>query len=249
MKIPSRTGVTAGVTAGLQPDGGRGAPRRAVVAGLVAAGLVSSSLIMPGIAAAAPPAFPDNIVVFPNRDFVTVEGFQDHVGKTALLEVVRGGQVVGSAQHVVDAGDVAFEVNHPGGACWGEGTGLQGHADIVAGDKVVIKFDGERARRHDRRAGRCVTGDAVRVGNTLTVTGNIAAGVNQAPDRAANHQPGPQRHRDRPTRRARAARAARALRQGRLLLGSELRRRQLHRRLRVHHRGRRDRGQRRLASG
>jgi hypothetical protein len=30
----------------------------------------------------AVPAFPDNLVVFPNRDFIAVEGYQDHVGET-----------------------------------------------------------------------------------------------------------------------------------------------------------------------
>src|SRR3954468_13360351 len=109
MKIPSRTGVTAGVTTGSPPDErSRGRRRRAVVAGLVASGLVGTSLIMPGIAAAAVPAFPDNVVVFPDRDFVTLEGYQDHVGQTATVEVWRGTQIVGSAQGVVEAGDVAF---------------------------------------------------------------------------------------------------------------------------------------------
>src|SRR5687768_13108261 len=102
MKIPSRTEVTAGVTAGLQPDGRPRGRRRAVVAGLVATGLISSSLILPGMAAAAVPTFPDNVVVFPDRDFVTVEGYQDHVGQTATVEVWRGTQIVGSAQGVVE---------------------------------------------------------------------------------------------------------------------------------------------------
>ena len=38
-----------------------------------------------GAASAAVPEFPNNLVVFPNRDFVTVEGYQDHIGETALL--------------------------------------------------------------------------------------------------------------------------------------------------------------------
>ncbi|MGZ8749324.1 MAG: hypothetical protein ACXWYP_00445, partial [Pseudonocardia sp.] len=179
MKIPSRTGVTAGVTADPPSERQAGRRRKAVVAGLVAAGLVSTTLIIPGIAAAAPPAFPNNIVVFPDRDFVTVEGYQDHIGKTATLEVIRGGQVVGSAQHVVEAGDVAFEVNHPGGACWGEGTDLKVTPNIAAGDKVVINIDGEELG--DTIAGdAAVTAHAIRTGNTVTVTGTIATGVPQA---------------------------------------------------------------------
>ena len=49
-------------------------------------------------ASAAVPEAPNNIVVFPDRDFVTIEGYQDHIGETALVEVKRGGTVVGSAQ-------------------------------------------------------------------------------------------------------------------------------------------------------
>ena len=93
MRIPSRTGVTAGVTAGSQE---KRAPsrrvRRATVAALVATGLVSSSVLMPGLAAAAVPTFPDNLVVFPDRDFVTIEGYQDHVGE----EATRRGQARGA---------------------------------------------------------------------------------------------------------------------------------------------------------
>ena len=99
MKIPSRTGVTAGVTTGSPPDErSRGRRRRAVVAGLVASGLVGTSLIIPGIAAAALPAFPDNVVVFPDRDFVTIEGYQDHLGQDGTVEVKRGDQVIGLRQ-------------------------------------------------------------------------------------------------------------------------------------------------------
>src|SRR6185436_21093101 len=95
---------------------------------------------MGAFASAAPPNFPDNIVVFPDRDFVTVEGFQNHVNETALLEVVRGDRVIGSAKAVVAEGDVAFEVNHPGGYCWGAGTDLAVTPDILPGDVVSIKF-------------------------------------------------------------------------------------------------------------
>ena len=43
------------------------------------------------------------------------------IGKLATITVRRGNTVIGSASHVVDEGDVAFEINHPGGACWGDG--------------------------------------------------------------------------------------------------------------------------------
>jgi len=177
MKIPSRTGVTAGVTAGLQPDERPRGRRRAVVAGLVATGLISSSLILPGIAAAAVPTFPDNVVVFPDRDFVTIEGYQEHLGEEALVEVKRGGQVVGSAKGKVEAGDVAFEINHPGGYCWGAGTGVNVTPNIVAGDIVSITFP-------DGTGGETTTSGAtasrsVLSGTTLTVAGKLG-GANSA---------------------------------------------------------------------
>jgi hypothetical protein len=173
MKIPSRTGVTAGVTTGPPPDERPpGRSRRAVVAGLVATGLVGSSLIMPGLAAAAVPTFPDNVVVFPDRDFVTIEGYQDHVGEEALVEVKRGGQVVGSAKGKVEVGDVAFEVNHPGGYCWGAGTGLNVTPNIIAGDIVSITFpDGTGGET--TTSGAAVTADMKLNGSTLTVTGTV----------------------------------------------------------------------------
>src|SRR5919112_3671654 len=113
---------------------------RSLLTGALVAATATSGLVMAQGASAAPPPFPNNLVVFPDRDFVTVEGFQNRVGQTATLEVIRGGAVVGSAQSVVAAGDVAFEVNHPGGACWGAGTDLQVTPDIRAGDKVQIRF-------------------------------------------------------------------------------------------------------------
>src|SRR6478752_6310531 len=128
MKISSRAGVAASPPRSRRPtasasrtcsdrpptERSRGR-RRTVVAALVAAGLAGSALVLPGVAAAAVPAFPDNVVVFPDRDFVTIEGYQDHVGETALVEVKRAGQLIGSAKGVIEAGDVAFEINHPGG--------------------------------------------------------------------------------------------------------------------------------------
>ena len=86
---------------------------------------------------------PNNLVVFPDRDFLAVEGYQDRVGQTALIEVTRGGEVVGSAKATIAEGDPAIEVNHPGGACWGAGTDLNVTPDIRAGDKVSIRFPDE----------------------------------------------------------------------------------------------------------
>ena len=106
--------------------------------------ICATSLFAIPAASAAVPAFPDNLVVFPDRDFVTIEGYQDHIGETATVEVRRSGAgVIGSAKGVVQAGDVAFEINHPGGYCWGAGTGLNITPDIRPGDTVSIKFDAQ----------------------------------------------------------------------------------------------------------
>ncbi len=130
-------------------------------------------------AGAAVPNFPDNIAVFPDRDFVTIEGYQNHIGETGRVEVTRAGQVIGSATAVVEAGDVAFEINHPGGACWGAGTGLNVTPDIRPGDKVSISFNGIDAGDTTVQ-NTFVTGDATVVGSTLTVKGFVGPGVNPA---------------------------------------------------------------------
>ena len=150
----------------------------AMVAGIAATGAMGAAIV----AQAAPPAFPNNVVVFPDRDFVTIEGYQNHIGEEGLVEVTRNGQVIGSAKGTVEEGDVAFEVNHPGGYCWGAGTGLNVTPDIRPGDKVNISFNGIDAG--DTIAGNAyVTQDAfIPAGtpNTLIVKGFVGPGVNPA---------------------------------------------------------------------
>jgi hypothetical protein len=152
-----------------------------LAAGLAAAGVGGAAIV----ADAAPPAFPDNVVVFPDRDFISVEGYQNHKGETALIEVTRDGKVIGSAKGVVAEGDVAFEINHPGGVCWGNDTSLQVTPDIRPGDKATISFNGIEAG--DTTVGNAyVTGDmelvanAAGVKNTVVVRGYAGPGVNQA---------------------------------------------------------------------
>lgn len=150
--------------------------RTAVVA-TVSAVLGATSLLAIPAANAAVPTFPDNVVVFPDRDFVTIEGYQDHVGQTATVEVRRPGVgVVGSAKSVVAAGDVAFEVNHPGGVCWGAGTGLKVTPDILPGDSVSISFAGTEAGTTTVQDA-FVTSESSLDANTLTVRGHIGSGV------------------------------------------------------------------------
>lgn len=143
------------------------------VTGLALTGLV----YLPG-ASAAVPDFPNNVVVFPDRDFVSVEGYAEHAGETATIEVSRPGTgVMGSAKAVVSGTDVAFEVNHPGGICWGAGTSLDVTPDIRSGDVVKITFpDGS----HDETttSSATVTKDMVQNGKTITVEGSIGPDVN-----------------------------------------------------------------------
>ncbi|MCF3141448.1 fibronectin type III domain-containing protein [Paenarthrobacter sp. AR 02] len=167
----------------LHAPGGPQFPRRYGRAGTIAgisAVLCATSLIAIPSANAAVPTFPDNLVVFPDRDFVTIEGYQDRVGQTGLVEVTRkGAGVVGSAQGVVAAGDVAFEINHPGGYCWGAGTGLNVTPDIRPGDVVSIKFNGAEAGATTVQDAY-VTEHSSLSGTTLTVKGHAGANVNPA---------------------------------------------------------------------
>ena len=122
--------------------------RRTKVAAVTAAtalslGALGAWATSAGAAAAPVPSFPDNIVVFPDRDFVSVEGYEGYAGQEATLEVFRAGVgIVGSAKAMVDGGGVAFEINHPGGYCWGAGTGVNVTPDIVPGDEVTIIIGG-----------------------------------------------------------------------------------------------------------
>jgi hypothetical protein len=149
---------------------------------LLAGALVATSglVLTAGSASAAVPTFPDNIIVFPNRDMVSVQGYASHAGETATLTVNRPGVgVVGSATAVVSGGDVAFEVNHPGGVCWGNGTALNVTPDIFPGDKVTMNFGGV-ADSDTTVADAFATAKGVVTGNTLTVTGHIGATVDPA---------------------------------------------------------------------
>jgi hypothetical protein len=155
---------------------------RAALVGTLAVSLSATAVIGATSAAAAIPTFPDNLMVFPNRDFVTVEGYQNHIGETATVEIVRPGiGIVGSAQGVVAEGDVAFEINHPGGYCWGAGTGLQVTPDIQPGDIASIRFGDVKAGETRVQDG-IVTADAsvsttTRDGDTVTVHGHLGADV------------------------------------------------------------------------
>src|SRR3954451_9063642 len=131
-------------------------------------------------ASAAVPSFPDNILVFPNRDFITIEGYQAHAGEKATVELMRAGKVVGSAIGTISGGDVAFEINHPGGYCWGAGTNVNVTPDVQPGD--VAKLTLADGTSDDMTVqDPTVTADASLSGpnlSTLTVNGTMGADVN-----------------------------------------------------------------------
>jgi len=146
------------------------------VAAVAAAALAATGAAGAIMASAAVPTFPDNLVVFPDRDFISVEGFQGHAGERATVEIRRGTQVMGSAQGEVSGTDVAFEINHPGGVCWGNDTNLKVTPDIRPGDVAVIKFaDGTS---QDTTVQDAQASDAVQDGTKVTVSGHIDPGVN-----------------------------------------------------------------------
>ncbi|MEP7113219.1 MAG: fibronectin type III domain-containing protein [Ilumatobacteraceae bacterium] len=158
-----------------------------MAAGVAAALLVGVPSVFLGAAsgagAATPnlPVFPNNINVFPNRDFVNIQGYVEHTGQTAKVEVTRPGVgVVGSAIGTISGGDVAFEVNHPGGICWGAGTGLNITPDIQSGDVVSVSIAATPTASAVQEATvvqDVYASDAVQNGTTVTVAGHIGSNV------------------------------------------------------------------------
>jgi len=118
--------------------------------------LTSLALAIPALAA-TPPDLPHNLVIFPERDFVVLEGYEDRAGQSVTVTVERDGAVTSSATGTVGAGDPSLEINHPGGICW-EGV----TPNIRPGDEVFATFAG-----HEDSATtiNVTAGDAVRNAN------------------------------------------------------------------------------------
>jgi hypothetical protein len=141
----------------------------------VAALMVVPAAYVSAAVPTSPPSDPDNLLVFTNRDFISSAGFDAYVGQSALVEVTRPlVGVVGSARVDLVAGGVPFEINHPGGFCWGNGTTLKVTPDILPHDVVKITFaDGLFSEVIAQDA--FVTGvNYVDGANTFTVVGHIA---------------------------------------------------------------------------
>ena len=163
-------------------------PARLTAGGVALAVVAAGSLVWATPASAAVPAFPENIVVFPDRDFVSIEGYETEAGKTMTVTVTRNGQVTGRGEGTIAAGGVALEVNHPGGVCWGTGAGAPNVTpDIQAGDVVSIAIDGTEVADStsiDAAVGATPAGPAVEIDaldkTVLRIRGHVGPGVNTA---------------------------------------------------------------------
>jgi hypothetical protein len=156
--------------------------RRALLAA-VALLAATVPVVVATSARAAVPVFPDNIVVFPDRDMVSLEGFAAASGQQVTIAVRRGGVLVGQATGTgasaaaIAAGAPTVEVNHPGGICWGAGSDLSVTPDIRPGDVVTVAFGSVTADTTVQDAQ--VTGSTLD-GASLTVVGHIGTGVDPA---------------------------------------------------------------------
>jgi hypothetical protein len=143
------------------------------------------ALLVAESAAAAVPAFPDNIVVFPDRDFISIDGFDGHAGETATVTVRRDGEVIGQAQGDLAGGSPSLEVNHPGGVCWGTGPGAPNVTpDIRPGDVVSVSVGGTELADTRTSSGTVAPVGSepavTRTGATLEVRGHVGADVTLA---------------------------------------------------------------------
>ena len=100
---------------------------------------LSFQLLFSNINGLLNPIFPNNIVCFPERDFCTIEKFTEYTNQNLNLNVYRNTELIGSASGIVSGEDIAFEVNHPGELCWGDGTDLKVTPNIKIGDRVEVK--------------------------------------------------------------------------------------------------------------
>ncbi len=108
-----------------------------------------------------PPLPPHLFTLFPERDFVSLEGYAPN--QPVSVRLLRNGVQIGSASGFAGAAGI-FEVNHPGGACWNGTTPNLLPGDVV--EALVAPGSGDRSSIIN------VTATAVReVGEQLIVQG------------------------------------------------------------------------------
>ncbi len=123
---------TAGKPKSVTITSGRSGRSRAGRLAALGGAVLALAAVPAGASAAIvePPPLPHIFTVFPDRDFVSVEGYDPN--ESLSVRVLRNGVQIGAATG--NAGkDGIFEVNHPGGACW---TGVT--PNIMAQDRVVV---------------------------------------------------------------------------------------------------------------
>jgi hypothetical protein len=122
------------------------------------------------------PVAPDNIVCFPERDFCSFDGFLAYTGQPLTVEVIRNGEITGSAVAVVTGDATAFEINHPGAYCWGEGTSLKVTPDLLKGDEVVVRSGAMIVAKSTIQDGYIIDSN-VENGNQLIINGYVSTDV------------------------------------------------------------------------
>jgi hypothetical protein len=118
--------------------------RQQTVVSMLGLGLAALvALGSPGLAKAAAPVPPTaaaptgahSLIGFPQRDFISADGYTPGVAYT--FSVIRGGNVISTSSPVTADATGLAEVNHPGGACW---TGMT--PNIQPGDTIRISGGG-----------------------------------------------------------------------------------------------------------
>jgi hypothetical protein len=138
-------------------------PRKRIgIAGGALATALTTTAVVGVIGASAAPAPPHNHTIFPERDFVSLEGYTP--GRTVGVSVRRGDLITGMADNVPIGADGIAEVNHPGGDCWDL------VPDLRPGDVVAV--DDGTAVESTRIFDASVTGTS-RSGLTVTVSGRV----------------------------------------------------------------------------
>ena len=133
--------------------------------------------ILTGANALQLPSPPNNIECFFDTDYCALNNFLDYTGKSLRIEIVRNNIVVGAAEGVVSGNALAFEVNHPGGLCWGDNTNLKVTPDIKPNDQVLVKFNNLVIAESVVLDGKIT--ERVLVDRTLTIKGVLGPNVNR----------------------------------------------------------------------